>query len=546
MYSSHLILFSITFCISRIVARIETGLFEKELSFNKSVLVHFQRSAFNSTIIQSKVLCNANGASDPSLTIDVYVRSSPCGNEFYERLGPNIINIEDVLHSYIDSGLSDEQFVEYSYKAFIFKHKTFIHKCDGKARPLVDEEKHEVFRVNSSFGLKTEHPLFTLNSDELYLLIFRLVPSDPRIVFDAHIWAEWKHTGGYLGPLDAPLLPFFGFMCTVYAFFAILWLIWCFWRWQDLLRIQYWIGIVIGIGFMEKMVFYIEYQKINYTGTEAEGATEFAEIMSCLKKTVSIVLVIIVSVGYGVVKPRLGATLQKLIGLGFVYFLLCSIDGIVRASKAQHESLKQKQIVFLPLLLMELGLFYWSFMSLVNTTRALRLRRNEVKLSLYRYFTYTMISFAIASVCFMIWSVATRSLNRCLKDWKKLWIDTAFWPTLFSILLFAIMILWRPTINNQRYAFTPLLDNGEDDDEEDTVFSEAFTTSEAIKLRTTITNQQNSTKLDRRSNEKDNLEDDLKWIEEHIPSTLADRALPAMVDSDEEREQTKFEISKMQ
>lgn len=28
------------------------------------------------------------------------------------------------------------------------------------------------------------------------------------------------------------------------------------------------------------------------------------------------------------------------------------------------------------------------------------------------------------------------------------------------------MILWRPTNNNQRYAFTPLLDNPEDEDDE--------------------------------------------------------------------------------
>jgi hypothetical protein len=45
------------------------------------------------------------------------------------------------------------------------------------------------------------------------------------------------------------------------------------------------------------------------------------------------------------------------------------------------------------------------------------------------------------------------------------WIDLAFWHILFSVLLLVIMILWRPTNNNQRYAFTPLLDN--DEDEED-------------------------------------------------------------------------------
>lgn len=51
------------------------------------------------------------------------------------------------------------------------------------------------------------------------------------------------------------------------------------------------------------------------------------------------------------------------------------------------------------------------------------------------------------------------------KDWKELWQDEAFWHVLFSSLLLVIMILWRPTNNNQRYAFTPLLDNPEDEDD---------------------------------------------------------------------------------
>lgn len=52
-----------------------------------------------------------------------------------------------------------------------------------------------------------------------------------------------------------------------------------------------------------------------------------------------------------------------------------------------------------------------------------------------------------------------------LQNWRELWQDEAFWHLLFSTLLLVIMILWRPTINNMRYAFTPLLDNAEDEDD---------------------------------------------------------------------------------
>ena len=64
----------------------------------------------------------------------------------------------------------------------------------------------------------------------------------------------------------------------------------------------------------------------------------------------------------------------------------------------------------------------------------------------------------------MVWQMHAHKLTSCLSDWDKLWLDEAFWHMLFSAVLLVIMVLWRPTNNNQRYAFTPLLD-GSDDDE---------------------------------------------------------------------------------
>ncbi|WP_411027419.1 hypothetical protein, partial [Salmonella sp. s54925] len=103
-------------------------------------------------------------------------------------------------------------------------------------------------------------------------------------------------------------------------------------------------------------------------------------------------------------------------------------------------------------------------MSLMQTMRTLRIRKNVIKLTLYRHFTNILVVSVIASVAFMIWAIKYHHLNVCIKDWKELWIDDAFWHFLFAIVLLAIMILWRPTVNNQRYAFTPLMEVGDDDD----------------------------------------------------------------------------------
>ena len=63
-----------------------------------------------------------------------------------------------------------------------------------------------------------------------------------------------------------------------------------------------------------------------------------------------------------------------------------------------------------------------------------------------------------------------------MQDWKELWLDEAFWKLLFSLLLLVIMLLWRPTNNNQRYAFTPLLDSGDETEEDDIVVHDNLST----------------------------------------------------------------------
>lgn len=104
------------------------------------------------------------------------------------------------------------------------------------------------------------------------------------------------------------------------------------------------------------------------------------------------------------------------------------------------------------------------------------------------------------------------------------------------MILFVIMVLWRPSANNQRFAFSPLSEEDEEDEQKEPMLKESF---EGMKIR--------STKQEPNGNSKVNkVEDDLKWVEENVPSSVTDVALPALLDSDEERMITHFERSKME
>jgi hypothetical protein len=355
--------------------------------------------------------------------------------------------------------------------------------CDATpAPPLFNYVNFESFRSDTDFndrrrkrsvasppllGSRTvaQDRTIEIPADGVYLFILYMRSSEPGDQFNASVSIEMKGEDGYLSANDAPLLTFYGVMCALYVVYALGWLIVSAMQWRDLLRIQFWIAAVIFLGMLEKAVFFAEYQSINNTGLSVKGAILFAEVVSCLKRTLARMLVLIVSLGYGIVKPRLGQLLHRVVCVGLLYFTISVLEVTLRVYKPKNEPANQTLMADIPLAVLDSIICWWIFSSLVQTMRTLRLRRNLVKLQLYRKFTNCLILSVIISFLFMICVIKQHKITACLIDWHRLWLDQAFWHVLFSFMLLVIMILWRPTNNNQRFAFTQLLDETDDEDE---------------------------------------------------------------------------------
>jgi hypothetical protein len=288
--------------------------------------------------------------------------------------------------------------------------------------------------------------------DGYYIFVLQFIAPKPPAQddFEMHVKVTMSYGTSYLSAVEWPLLIFYGVMGLVYIFFGLFWLVMLACNWRDLLRVQFWIGAVIFLGMLEKAVFFGEFENINKTGQSVRGAIIVAELVSCLKRTLARMLVLIVSLGYGIVKPRLGQTFHKVVFVGVVFFVLASIESCTRALSDRADQSVKLLVASVPLAVTDAIICWWIFSSLLQTTRTLRLRRNVVKLSLYRHFTNTLIFSVIASVAYMIWFMTQHRLKECVTDWRELWIDDAFWHLLFSVILFVIMILWRPSVNNQR------------------------------------------------------------------------------------------------
>ncbi|KAL3874908.1 hypothetical protein ACJMK2_037860 [Sinanodonta woodiana] len=539
------------------------------VQLGKDQIQDFPKTMYNGTKVRVDISCQPKG-NRTKLHIRWVMRYSLCVNEY-----DSTESFPPVLVSYLDHP------AVVPYQGMAYKNVEYIangeeHKCDGTsfslhgpldAKPVIKEaiypskedqnttqvtkkeeaqdkqvrKNRDVSPSSNTTKLTSKSPV-TVNSstekpsqidplnvvqtwkDGAYIFVLTIEAPDD---FDVNVTVRMIGPYGYISAVEWPLLVFYGLMGLVYITFGLLWLILLACNWRDLLRVQFWIGGVIFLGMLEKAVFYAEYQSISFYGESVtKGALIVAEIISCLKRAIARMLVIIVSLGFGIVKPRLGPTLHKVLCIGFLYFVAGTVEGCMRSLNPKGAQDKNELLAAI-------------FSSLVQTTRTLRLRRNIVKLSLYRHFTNTLIFAVIASVIFMIWSLVQIKFKDCVKDWQELWLDEAVWHLLFSIILIIIMILWRPTANNQRYAYSPLLDAADDEEVDETVMNDAF---EGMKMRTK--SQANGSP--KQKDGRNSIEDDLKWVEENIPSSITDKALPSLLDSDEEIVTAKYEMSKMQ
>ncbi|XP_077467045.1 transmembrane protein 87A isoform X2 [Stigmatopora argus] len=523
-------------------------------TLKKHNLFVFPKTLFNNSVIHLKLVALSCNSSFPvQLNVSWYLRSSRCYDEVFG----------------LDEMQAEHYFASTEVKngggsGFYVFHQYPLITCQPSMDPNI-------------FGLEAFHEKTPLtesqmppNTDKAPVRNHREAePPKPKSAAHAHLdavaesWADgpylfllsvhqaggqkrapepapWRlrldvsatGPGDYLSASEWPLMLFYMAMCVAYVLLAILWLLLSACYWRDLLRIQFWIGGVIFLGMLEKAVYYAEFQSIRYHGVPVQGAAVFAEVLSAVKRTLARILVIIASLGYGIVKPRLGALLHRVVAVGLLYLVFSAVEGVLRVSGDGSRKVGSLFLCDVVLAFTDSCIICWIFVSLAQTVKLLRLRRNPVKLSLYRHFTNTLILAVIASIIFIVWSTKTFKMAKCQSDWRELWIDDAFWRLLFSAILLVIMFLWRPSANNQRYAFRPLVDDeASDEEEEELMVNEAF----GMKMRG-AKNESKANKLD----------EDLKWVEENIPSSMADLALPPLLDSEEETMTTKFEMSKME
>ncbi|KAM4599998.1 transmembrane protein 87A isoform 1-T1 [Fundulus diaphanus] len=548
VFSQWMVFFTVLLgSVHETVAAPETGLWKITIVNGSRPLI-LKKAMYKDTDVVLKVVsCSCTKTVD--FTIHWFLKYHPCYNEYN--------NIEEMYErTPLSRGESLDpkpnapgEYIEHKHHPIPCKSDLLslpgLHKTKATPRTVISPDRSEELKksdpdwISAEYDAKStrENVIATTWKDGPYLLVVKVMSNKPELNWNLTVDVVMKGSHGYISITEWPLMIFYMVMCVVYILYALLWFVWAACYWKDLLRIQFWIAGVIFLGMVEKAVFCAEYENTNAVGSATPGLLIFAELVSALKRTLSRLLVIIVSLGYGIIKPRLGAVMHRVVGLGILYFAFACVEGVLRITGGRDNG--PALITAIVLAVFDSCTIWFIFVSLAQTIKTLKLRRNPVKLSLYRHFTNTLIFAVIASVIFMAWSAKKLHLADCQSDWIEVWVEDAFWRFLFSFVLLVIMFLWRPSANNQRYAFTPLIDDSDDEEIEEFIASSNI--ADGIKLRADKSETNGTAK-----HPETNPDEDLKWVEDNIPSSFTDVALPVLLDSDEEIMTTKYEMSKLE
>ncbi|XP_073295865.1 uncharacterized protein [Primulina huaijiensis] len=308
----------------------------------------------------------------------------------------------------------------------------------------------------------TLHPRsIQITKTGMYNLYF--IHCDPRlkeVVVDGK--TVWKNPTGYLPGRMAPLMDFYGFMSLAFVVLGIFWFLQYARFWREVLPLQNCITLVITLGMFEMAFWYFDYIEFNETGVRPTGITVWAVTFGTVKRTISRLIILIVSMGYGVVRPTLGGLTSKVLLLGGTFFVASEVLELIENVGAVSDH-SGKAILFfiLPVAILDAFFILWVFTSLSSTLNKLQARRMNAKLDIYRKFTNALAVAVIVSVGWICYELYFKSNDIYNERWQNAWIIPAFWQVLSFSLLCVICALWAPSQTSMRYAYS-----SEDADEE--------------------------------------------------------------------------------
>ncbi|KAI8065346.1 lung seven transmembrane receptor-domain-containing protein [Gilbertella persicaria] len=306
-------------------------------------------------------------------------------------------------------------------------------------------------------GNQTEMALYKVDYTGYYCVA--LVPAGGQNETYFEAWVEWRFPYGELPATDYPKLLLYGALACVYLAVGIFWAIQSYRNWSDILPVQH---------FLSATIFYLIVEMaFNFGFWEAYNQTGQTSLLNAGRTSMSFFMLLIVCMGYSVVKPSLGSAMKKCIILACTHFFFGVIYTLGTMLLTPETAGLLILLVIFPLSITMTIFYVWTLNSITSTIHDLELRKQHVKVLMYKRLYRLLLFSVIAVVTIFILNMFAFSgrmaIDWAAKNWKFRWVMLdGLLNVLYFIVFFVIVVLWRPTSNNARYGLMQISQDEEE------------------------------------------------------------------------------------
>mmetsp|Transcript_93103 Transcript_93103/g.221439 ORF Transcript_93103/g.221439 Transcript_93103/m.221439 type:complete len:477 (-) Transcript_93103:20-1450(-) len=381
----------------------------------------------------------------------------------YQGLQIHLIKYED-LWSQVDTSQMCATYYDVQQGLSQVQDHLIIRRNKGQSLADVNVYRHQL-----RFGKKEPDERFVVKHGGVYYLVVSNCGTFDQATISGQIVV--KHQHGYLPANEYSKMPFYGISGLVCSGLFVIWVLLCVRWWTQLFNIHLCIAAVCFLAVAEAGIWYLFLIDWNSSGIHSNFLFASAVVFSVTRSTSSYMLVLLACLGWGVTKPILdGSTICRILCLSFIYIVLNVIREIVLAySHSQAIPIPFVLLCLVPVSILNGGIFYWIFVALTGLMETLESQGQTEKLQIFKKLWWILliaIAFAVGVLMAQVFVFSRDFPAR----WEEQWMFTDGAPQVgYVCVLTAIMCLWAPNEDSQRFAYSAQIDANADDQKESVI-----------------------------------------------------------------------------
>lgn len=318
-------------------------------------------------------------------------------------------------------------------------------------------EKSSNLILTRAVHLKDSQPIrYDIKKTGYYCVL-----TDKYTATDYTAVVEFRNAYGELPATQIPKLPFYGGITILYALVAVFWGFLYYQHHSDILAVQNYITAILLFLVVEMLMTWGFYDFLNRHGASIGSKVLLivVAVLNAARNSFSFFLLLIVCMGYGVVKHTLGRTMIWVRWLAIAHFVFGLVYAVTSLLITPDSAGPFVLLIVLPLAGTLTAFYVWTLNSLNLTLKDLRERKQHAKESMYKKLWWCILLSILVIFAFFFFnsfSFASASDPDYVPfHWKSRWFVLDGWLNLVYFADVAwIAYVWRPTANNRRFAMS--------------------------------------------------------------------------------------------